>query len=65
MRRLTERAIPDLPCISYAEIPSDLMIEPLSIVKVDSVFADAGAAGPASAEQGALVRDTAPLTSAA
>ena len=40
MRRVIERALPELACISYREIPSDLMIEPISILKLESVFGD-------------------------
>ncbi len=65
LRRLIERAIPELACISYAEIPSDLMIEPLSIVRVDSVFADGGVAETGSMEPAEMTRNTTPLTSAA
>jgi len=40
MRRVIERALPELACISYREIPSDLMIEPVAILKQESVFGD-------------------------
>ncbi|MGI9519870.1 MAG: flagellar biosynthesis protein FlhA [Pirellulaceae bacterium] len=42
LRRVIERALPDLACISYAEIPGNLMIEPLAILRAESVFTDGG-----------------------
>jgi flagellar biosynthesis protein FlhA len=40
IRRAIERALPDLPCISYAEIPNDLMIDPVSILRFEEIFTD-------------------------
>jgi flagellar biosynthesis protein FlhA len=40
VRRLIERAIPDLACISYTEIPNEMMIEPVSILHFDDVLAE-------------------------
>ena len=46
LRRVIERALPDLAVIAYAEIPADMMIDPVSIVRVDAVFPDGADDGP-------------------
>lgn len=38
LKGLLERAIPELACISYAEIPNEMMIEPVAIIKAEDVF---------------------------
>jgi len=38
LRHAIERAIPDLPVVAYPEVPSDLLIEPLALVRHEEVF---------------------------
>ncbi len=38
MRRAIERAIRDLSVMSYAEIPADLIIEPVAMLRLDEVY---------------------------
>ena len=43
LRRALERAVVDLPVIAYPEIPSDLLIEPTAMLRVEDVFQDPAA----------------------
>jgi flagellar biosynthesis protein FlhA len=38
LRRLIERALPDLACIAYTEIPGSMMIDPVSIIRLATVY---------------------------
>ncbi len=37
-RRAVERALPDLAVVAYTEIPGDLLIEPVSMLRLEEVF---------------------------
>jgi flagellar biosynthesis protein FlhA len=37
-RRAIERALPDLAVVAYTEIPGDLLIEPVSMLRLEEVF---------------------------
>jgi flagellar biosynthesis protein FlhA len=52
LRQAIVRALPDVGVISYAEVPGDIFIEPLEMVRVEDVFdpADTKAAAPRPAE---------------
>ncbi len=47
LRGVLERSLPDVPVIAYTEIPSELMIEPVTIIRAENVMTDNG---PAAAE---------------
>ncbi len=38
LRKCLERSLPNLPVVSFSEIPTDLMIEQVAMLKVDDVF---------------------------
>jgi flagellar biosynthesis protein FlhA len=38
VRRAIDRSLPELSVIAYTEIPSDLMIEPVAMVRPEDVF---------------------------
>lgn len=40
VRNALERALPDIAVIAYTEIPSDLMIDPVNIIRSESVITD-------------------------
>jgi flagellar biosynthesis protein FlhA len=40
LRQSIVRALPDLHVIAYAEIPGDMLIEPLAMLRRDQVFGD-------------------------
>jgi flagellar biosynthesis protein FlhA len=42
LRLTTQRSLPNLSFIAYNEIPTDLLIEPVSMIRYDEVFGDAG-----------------------
>ncbi len=51
LRQLVERSMADLAVVSYAEIPSDLMIHPVGIVKAGDVLATTGPDNEIEAKQ--------------
>jgi flagellar biosynthesis protein FlhA len=38
LRKLLQRALPDLGTISYSEVPSDLMLHPVGMIRLPAVF---------------------------
>jgi flagellar biosynthesis protein FlhA len=49
LRYAIARALPDLPVVAYTEVPGDLMIEPVSMVRSENVIASPqGASAPDS-----------------
>ncbi len=49
MRLVIERALPDLGVISFAEIPVDLDVEFIALLRVEDVFADPGTSAQGAA----------------
>ena len=46
IQQIIERSVPDLAVISYTEVPSELIIEPISMIRQNQVFADQVASPP-------------------
>lgn len=40
LRKVIERALPDLACIAYSEIPTEVMIDPIAIIRQTEVFGE-------------------------
>ena len=58
MRQTLNRSLPKLSFIAYTEIPSDLLIEPISMVRYDQVMQET--TSPASVIAGSPAHDEAP-----
>ncbi len=55
LRQAVVRALPDLGVISYGEVPGDIFIEPIDMVRAEDVFDPADAAKTAAARTAELV----------
>ena len=63
VRRSVERAVQELAVVSYAEIPTDLIIEPVAMLRLAEVFpAQAGAAIAGQGDSGLPAGNSTPLT---
>lgn len=63
VRRSVERAVQELAVVSYAEIPTDLIIEPVAMLRLAEVFpAQAGSAMPGHGDSGLPTGNSTPLT---
>ena len=52
LRQTLVRSLPDLSVVAYQEVPNDLMLHPVAMLKVEEVISDAPSSGMASGFDG-------------